>query len=287
MKIGIIPINVGIFDPEQVSTLAQKCEEVGAESVWTFEHAIVPVDYESRYPYSPKGKMPATPEPPFIDPLIALTYAAAVTSKIRLATGVNILPQANPLMLAKQVASIDFLSSGRMMLGVGIGWLKEEFDALGVPWERRGARYNDYVEAMKKVWSGEVVEHQSDFVNWSNFKSYPLPVQKPHPPIIVGGTSKNALKRVAELGDGWFAPSAGAENLAPMLEKLKSAAKEAGRDYDSIEVTATWDYAREGGDSLKKYEDLGVSRLVVATYQLGDEPMAGLEKLGDAIISKG
>lgn len=286
MKIGIIPINVGVFEPEQVTKLAQKAEEVGAESVWTFEHAMIPVDYESRYPYSPKGKMPATPESPFVDPLIALTYAAAVTTKIRLATGVNILPQANPLMLAKQVAGIDFLSKGRMMLGVGIGWLKEEFDALGVPFERRGARFDDYVRAMKKVWTGEVVEHESEFINWTNFKSYPLPTQKPHPPIIVGGTSKRALQRVAELGDGWFAPSANAEKLAPLLDQLKAAAKDAGRDYDSIEISATWDYAREGLDSLKKYQDLGVSRLVVATYQLGDEPMAGLDKLGDAVISK-
>ncbi len=286
MKIGIIPINVGVFEAEQVTTLAQKAEEVGAESVWTFEHAMVPVDYDSRYPYSSKGKMPATPETPFVDPLIALTHAAAVTKKIRLATGVNILPQTNPLMLAKQVASIDFLSGGRMMLGVGIGWLKEEFDALGVPFERRGARYNDYVRAMKKVWSGDVVEHESDFIHWKNFKSYPLPVQKPHPPIIVGGTSKKALQRVAELGDGWFAPSANADALAPMLDQLKAAAKDAGRDYDSIEISATWDYSREGADALKKYEDLGVSRLVVATYQLGDAPMAGLDKLGDAVISK-
>ena len=196
MKVGIIPINVGLQQGERIASLARKAEEVGLESAWTFEHVIVPVDYTSRYPYSPTGKMGATPETPFIDPLIAITYAAAATTTLRFGTGVNILPQANPLFLAKQVASIDAVSGGRMMLGVGIGWLREEFEALGTPFERRGARFDDYITAMKKVWTEGVVEHDGPFVKWSGFKSYPLPVQRPHPPLIIGGSSDRALQRV-------------------------------------------------------------------------------------------
>ena len=133
---------------------------------------IVPVNYESKYPYNKSGNMGAAPEINFVDPLIALSAVAASTKTIRLATGVNILSQVNPIYMAKQAASLDFISNGRFMLGVGIGWLREEFDALGVPFERRGARFDDYVAGMRKIWSGDVVEHQSDFISWSGFKSY-------------------------------------------------------------------------------------------------------------------
>lgn len=285
MKIGVVPLNVGLSDPEHVRDLAVKSEEVGAESIWTFEHVIVPENYASKYPYHASGRMPAAPETPFIDPLIALAHAAAVTRRIRLATGVNILPQANPLFLAKQVASLDFLCGGRLSLGVGIGWLKEEFDALGVPFERRGARFADYMRAMKKVWSGEAVEHKSEFLDWSGFKSYPLPTQKPHPPIVVGGTSKKALERVVEFGDGWLVPTPVGDlgRLSELLAQLKHTAQEAGRDPESIEISSTWDFSREGVDSVAQYRDLGVSRLVVGTFQLGDAPMPGLDKLGNAM----
>ena len=164
MKFGLIPVNIGVQSPEQIVELAQLAESLRFESVWTFEHVIVPLDYASKYPYNPTGKMGAAPETNFVDPLIALSVVAQATSTIRLGTGVNILSQVNPLYMAKQAASLDFISGGRFMLGVGIGWLKEEFDALGVSFERRGARFDDYLVAMKKIWSGEVVEHDSDFL---------------------------------------------------------------------------------------------------------------------------
>ena len=149
---------------------AQLVESLGYESVWTFEHVIVPVDYESKYPYNKSGNMGIEPETNFVDPLIALAAVAAATTTLRLATGVNILSQANPIYMAKQAASLDFMSNGRFMLGVGIGWLREEFDALGVPFERRGARFDDYVTGMRKIWSGEVVEHESDFCVMDKFQ---------------------------------------------------------------------------------------------------------------------
>ncbi|MEE8079577.1 MAG: LLM class flavin-dependent oxidoreductase, partial [Pseudomonadales bacterium] len=179
MKFGLIPVNIGVESLEQMVGLAQLAEASGFESVWTFEHVIVPMDYQSKYPYNPSGKMGADPATNFVDPFVALSAIAAATKTIRLGTGVNILSQVNPLYMAKQAASLDFVSNGRFMLGVGIGWLQEEFAALGVPFERRGARFDDYVVAMKKIWAGDVVEHESDFINWSGFKSYPLPVQQP------------------------------------------------------------------------------------------------------------
>ena len=143
MKFGIVPVNIGVATPEQMITTAQVAEDAGYESVWTFEHVIVPVDYQSKYPYAASGKMGAAPETPFVDPLIALTAIAMQTKTIRLATGVNIVAQTNALLLAKQAASLDFLSGGRFMLGAGIGWLQEEFVAMGVPYERRGARFDE------------------------------------------------------------------------------------------------------------------------------------------------
>jgi probable F420-dependent oxidoreductase len=288
MKVGIVPFNVGVRDPARIVPLVQKAEAVGLESAWTFEHVIVPVDYASKYPYSPEGKMGATPETPFVDPLIAIAFAAGHTKTLRFGTGVNILPQANPLFLAKQVASLDAVSGGRFMLGVGTGWLREEYEALGTPFEHRGARFDDAIVAMKKVWTGEVVEHQSKYIHWSGFKSHPTPAQKPHPPVIIGGTTAPAFRRVVRHGDGWFAPNAGAENLAKLIPLLRSAAEQHDRAMETIEITAMWAYALEGLDAIARYEDLGVRRLVIPVPLLGDRnPLVGLDKLGDALAKRG
>ncbi len=265
MKFGLVPVNIGIIDPEQMITVAQTAENTGFESVWTFEHVIVPLDYQSKYPYAASGKMGVTPETPFVDPLIALTAIAAQTKTIRLATGVNIVAQTNPLLLAKQAASLDFLSGGRFMLGAGIGWLQEEFAAMGVPFERRGIRFDDYMVAMKKVWSGEVVEHDSDFLTWRGFKSYPLPTQKsgqkPGVPIIMGGKAGKIYERIAKHGDGWFIPSAEPDELPAMLVELRAVCEAEGRNYTEIELTTMWS-PKGGKDSLKVLADLGIDRVV-------------------------
>lgn len=285
MKIGLIPVNIGIDSADQMIELARAAENAGFESVWTFEHVIVPLDYQSKYPYSPSGKMAAAPDTNFIDPLIALTAVAAQTSTIRLGTGVNILSQTNPLLLAKQAASLDFLSRGRFMLGAGIGWLREEFAAMGTPFERRGARFDDYVAAMRKVWSGEVVEHDSEFLQWHGFKSYPVPVQKPGVPIIMGGNKGKIFERIATLGDGWFAPSTSAADLAPQLTRLRAACEAIDRDPATVEITAMWP-GQGGLEAVAAFAEQGVSRLTVPLPALGADPMAGIQRLGEEVISK-
>jgi probable F420-dependent oxidoreductase len=285
MKLGLIPINIRMDSMENLVGLAQYAESLGFESVWTFEHVMVPVEYESRYPYSESGKMGGGSDNPFLDPLIALTAVAAHTRSIRLGTGVNILSQANPLLLAKQAASLDVLSGGRFMLGAGIGWLREEFQAMGVPFERRGARFDDYVVAMRKVWSGEVVEHQSEFLDWSGFQSYPLPVQEGGVPIIVGGSKGKVFQRIARHGDGWFAPCNDAASLKPMLEPLKAACDAEGRDHDTVEITSMWD--NQGGlEAVQAFDDIGVSRLLVPLFALGKDPIAGIGRLAEEIIAR-
>jgi probable F420-dependent oxidoreductase len=286
MKIGIVPINVGVSSVESMIALAHKAEEVGLESVWTFEHAIVPVDYSSKYPYSADGKMGVTPETNFVDPLIALSAIAAETQSLRLGTGVNILPQTNPLMLAKQAASLDFVSGGRFMLGVGIGWLREEFEAMGTPFEKRGARFDEYVEAMQKIWSGDVVEHESEHLHWTGWKSYPVPIQTPFP-VVIGGSKGKAFERAARFGQGWFAPTVAADQLKPMLQPLGDACAAEGRDPASVEISAMWVPAMSGMDGLRAYEDIGVSRLIIPAQALGGEnPIAGLDELASTILAK-
>ena len=286
MKIGLIPVNVAVPNTESMIGMAQLAEGLGFESVWTFEHTIVPIDYQSKYPYSADGKMAVTPETHFVDPLIALAAIAAQTTTIRLGTGVNILSQANPIYVAKQAASLDFVSKGRFELGVGIGWLREEFQAAGTPFERRGARFDDYVQAMRKVWSGDVVEHQSDFLDWTSFKSHPLPTQNPLP-VVIGGTRGKAFERTARHGDGWFAPTGSPDQLAPMIDELDQACKDVGRDRAEIEITAMWFPNPSDLGDVDRYREMGVGRLVVPLPALGrGNPADNLKAFGENVIAK-
>lgn len=277
MKIGLIPINIGVATLEQLVGLARHAEASGLESVWTFEHVIVPLDYESKYPYNATGKMGMPPETPMVDPLIALTAIAASTENLRLGTGVNILSQASPLYVAKQAASLDALSGGRFMLGVGIGWLREEFEAVGVPFEKRGARFDDYVAAMRKVWSGDVVEHESEFISWHGFKSYPLPVQDPLP-VVMGGIKGKIHQRIARHGNGWYAPTNDPTELAGHFDKIRAECDAIGRDFNEIEITAMWN-GRGGREESERLEAAGIHRLVVPLFSLGPDPMEGISKL--------
>tara|TARA_R110002072_G_scaffold64_13_gene486 strand:+ start:23862 stop:24713 length:852 start_codon:yes stop_codon:yes gene_type:complete len=282
MKIGLIPVNIGVQSAEQMVGMAQLAENLGYESVWTFEHVIVPEDYKSKYPYDASGKMGAAPDTNFIDPLIALTAIASQTKTLRLGTGVNILSQANPLYVAKQTASLDMISGGRFMLGVGIGWLEEEFAALGVPFEKRGARFDDYVAAMRKVWSGETVEHSSEFINWTGFKSYPVPTQNPMP-VIMGGIKGKIHQRIATLGNGWYAPTSDPAELKVHLDKIRAECDKIGRDFSEIEITCMWP-GQGGKEAVETMAAAGCHRLVVPVFALGADPVAGITQLAETVI---
>jgi probable F420-dependent oxidoreductase len=284
MKIGIVSINVGgPATAENMLEVAQHAEAAGIESVWTFEHVIVPTDYESKYPYDRTGKMPIPPQAWFLDPLISLAHVAAATKTIRLGTGVNILPQVNPLLFAKQTASLDALSGGRLTLGLGIGWLAEEYRAMGTPFERRGARFDDYLEAVKKVWTGAVVEHESEFLSWHGFMSHPTPAQKPHPPILIGGATTKTLRRVVSAAQGWYAPSDSPRELSVKIADLKKMAARAGRPFETIDITVNWRIAKRPPDALAELQDLGVTRAVVL---LGASGESDPKKAIDLIASR-
>ena len=288
MKIGLFGINMAQVDaPDTLLPLMKRVEEMGFESVWTGEHVMIPRDYASAYPFNTSGRIGVPPETHFIDPLIALSHVAAHTTTLRLGTGINLLPQSNPLLFAKQVASLDHLSKGRVLLGLGVGWLAEEFTAMGVPFAGRGRRFDDYLRAVKKVWSGVEVEHQSDYLNWSGFKSYPLPHAPSGPPIIIGGHSPAALRRTVATGDGWFAFPKSHDELSGLLGQLRDRAAAAGRDPATIEITALWRDFADGMASLETYREMGVHRLLVplgllARGDLGDN----LERLQETAASQ-
>lgn len=286
MKFGVIFANTGraATEPEQATALAQIAEESGFESLWTVEHVIVPGGYESRYPYSADGRMPGAEDSPIPDPLIWLTWVAAQTKTIRLATGILILPQRSPVVLAKEVATLDRLSGGRVELGVGIGWLKEEFDAIGVPFEERGARTDEHIEAMRALWREAEANFDGRFTRFDRAKLFPKPAQEGGVPITVGGHTVPAARRAGRLGDGFFPANGNPAELPGLLEEMKRAAAEVGRDGDAIEVTA-------GGafdvDAVKRFADMGVSRLVIPPFGRDAESWRqNLGRFGDDVIGK-
>jgi probable F420-dependent oxidoreductase len=206
MELGVL-FHLGgpCADPGFVAAIGPAMEERGFNTVWVTEHAVLFDETNSRYPYTEDGVPPFSDSAlNFLEPFTALTFIASTTKKLRLATGVCLLPQRNPVYTAKHAADLDLLSGGRFDFGIGVGWLKEEFDALNVPWERRGARADEYIEIAKLLWSDGPSEFAGEFYNLPSCHLYPKPVQTPHPPIIAGGDTNMALRRVAKYCDGWF-----------------------------------------------------------------------------------
>lgn len=267
MKFGLRYCNTGRYvDPTAAVELLQAADEAGFESAWTVEHTVVPSGYASAYPYSNDGKMAGGREDfPLPDPLIWLAYVAAATSRIKLATGILILPQHNPVVAAKQIATLDHMSGGRMLLGVGVGWLKEEFEAIGVPFERRGRRTDEYIQAMRELWTADRPTFQGEFVQFDAAYCRPQPVNG-SVPIIVGGHSEAAARRAGRLGDGFF-PARGAS--AELIGLARETADASGRDGKALEVTTS---LPDSLDEIPAMAAAGVDRLLVPV-----SPMAGLD----------
>lgn len=277
MKFGLRYCNTGAYtDPAKAVELAQAGEAAGFDSLWTVEHTVVPAGYESTYPYAAGGKMAGGKDDFLLpDPLIWMAYVAAATKRIKLATGIMILPQHNPVVVAKQVATLDHMSGGRILLGLGVGWLKEEFEALGVPFEDRGRRMDEYMAVLRELWGAERPTFDGQYVRFKDTYCRPQPVNG-QVPLIVGGHSPAAARRAGRLGDGFF-PARGAPK--DLFDMARAAAKEAGRDPDSLEITVSLPDRLEDLSDLAK---LGVSRVLVPVT-----PMGGLATViatpGDAL----
>jgi probable F420-dependent oxidoreductase len=284
MKFGLMFVNSGPFsNHDLLSHLAQTAEQCGFESLWTVEHVVIPKDYQSPYPYSKSGKIPGGEDVAIPDPLLPLSFAAALTKTIRLATGVVILPQRHPLYLAKEIATLDLLSGGRVILGVGSGWLKEEFDALGLDFQKRGARTDEAILAMRACWREDPSTFQGRHFGFGPLRSYPKPAHN-DVPIHIGGHSPAAAKRAGRLGDGFFPALGEIEKLQELFTTMREAAHQAGRKPDRIELSCM---TRAAVDSVKMVADIGISRVVVAPPAFDKEGLSrGLEKIGNEVIAR-
>jgi probable F420-dependent oxidoreductase len=283
---GIAFANIGPFvGPEEAVRIAQAAEAAGFESIWTVDHVVVPAGYESKYPYDPSGKIPSGEETVFPDPLIWLAFVAAGTSTLRLGTGILIVPQRNPLVLAKQLATLDCLSGGRMILGAGIGWLAEEFEALGVPFAGRGQRTDEAIGAMRALWSQEQASFDGTTVHFRNCCLRPQPPGGSIP-IHVGGHSAAAARRAGRIGDGFFPFGVGRAELPPLFDVVRHSAEEAGRDPASIELSVQCNKTN-GADALaevRALQELGATRVVIPAAMFKEDPQRLLAQFGEEVI---
>ncbi len=283
MKFGIAFANSGAFsNPALIGHLATTAERCGFESLWTVEHVAIPVNHMP-YPGSKDGQMPGGDNVAIPDPLIPLAYVAAITKTIKLATGILILPQRHPIYTAKEVATLDLLSGGRVMLGIGSGWMKEEFEALGINFHNRGAMTDEAIRAMRALWKEGISSFDGKHFKFGPLHSNPKPVRN-NVPIHVGGHSPAAARRAGRYGDGFFPTVVKPEKLKELFELVRSEAQKAGRNPSEIEFSAM---SAMRLDSLKALEDIGVSRVVTNPPGTNPEVITrSLEKLQEEIIAK-
>lgn len=258
MKLALFGINMGpLATPQAAARAARAAEAAGYESLWAGEHVVLP---EPRTPDSP---LPS--RYPMLDPLVCFGHLGAVTSTIRLGTGIIILPQRNPVVLAKELATVDVLSGGRLIFGVGVGYLKPEFDAIGAPFRDRGARTDDYIAAIKALWTMEKPAYQGRFASFANVDAQPRPVQRPHPPIVTGGWTAAACTRAIASANGWYGYNMDVATAAGRLQDLRDTAARTPRPaaLGRLELSVTPPRVAVDLDMARQYRDLGVDRLIL------------------------
>jgi len=267
MDIGYFGVNVGAFDnPDAIERLATTAEAVGFESLWTGEHVVL-IDPQ-------QAPSPVPPHSPFLDTIATLAFIAAKTEKIKIGSGIILLAQRDPIVLAKELAGIDVLSKGRLLFGLGVGYVEGEFEALGIPYAERGPRVTEHIEVIRTLWTQDQPAFDGQFTSFSGIQSRPLPVQKPHPPIHVGGMSPPALRRAVAQGNGWYGFFQDVDATAAQLRNLEETAKHVDRptELGKLEISIT-PPGPVDADTARRFEDLGVDRLVV---------MRGFEDMANA-----
>lgn len=285
MDFGVIPLceQAVTNDPKWVREFVMMLENERVESVWMPEHVVMAEDYEPLYEYSEDGRAPVAPTTMMPDPLHWLTFAAALTERLRIGTGVLIGPQHSAAVLAKRLATVDALSEGRLEVGIGIGWQKEEYEAVGVPYRQRGKRLDETLDAMRTLWRDDPASYHGEFVRFEKVDCDTKPYRSAGVPLHIGGSSEAAARRAGLRGDGFYPYVISPEDLAARLETVKAAASEAGRDLDDFSVTI-WpaSYRPEGTFDLelaRAYRDAGADRLMIAAFEAEGESMGEIQKL--------
>ena len=277
MKIGLsfFPVRAKVIVP-----VATRADELGYESVWTGEHIVFPAAVETPYPYDPSAGAPL-PTTPLLDPLLTFAHLAACTHRIRFGTGILVLPVRQPLVVAKNATTLDVLSGGRFLLGIGSGWLREEFEALEMPWDHRGARMEEMVEIMHKLWAHERVSHEGRYYRFPELGFEPKPVNG-RVPILIGGETPIALRRAARVGDGWFGMHHTPASAAARVKELAGLRE----SEEALEITVAVSSLPDA-DTLRRMRDAGVHRVVFTNKLLSgdtrslDATLDGLERFAD------
>lgn len=282
MKFGLNALQVPLH---QLPEAARAAEEAGYESLWMADHLVFASHTTSRYPYSPDGSSPVGPNTPFPDPLVSLAAAAATTSRLKLGTAVYVLPLRNPVVSAKLAATVDVVSGGRLLFGVGLGWMAEEFTLAGEEFAGRIARAEECVQVMKSLWTDGQSDFRGRFYDVRGAHQAPKPVQQPHPPLIFGGETDAALRRAARLGDGWIGMKHTPETARAALAKLRAYRQEAGRPMEGFEVT-TLGGAAPGVGAVRALAEAGVHRLNVYPFAGGGSPIDSLRRYAEEVIAR-
>lgn len=289
MKFGFNTFSLINEDAREYVAVAKKAEELGYESLYLPDHLIFPMKVLATYPYATGGEPPWQGDSNMYDPWVFLGHIAAVTSKLRLGTHVYILPLRDPIVVARAVMTLDRLSKGRAILGVGVGWLKDEFEMAGRDWRTRGAVTDEMIMLLKQLWTQRVTEFHGRHLSYGPVMFEPKPVQKPHPPIYIGGISEAAMKRAARTGDGWMAVSGDFETVKAQVETVKDLLREHGRDMASFSITVS--AADATVDLVKRYEELGVDRMTASVtphkkHATAPEFLEGLDRFSHEIMQK-
>ena len=289
MKFGLRLPGAGPYaGPEAIEAFASKAEELGFDSLWMTDHIALPVDIGSRYPYREDGKFFWPAETPYLDTILTLAWASAATKRIRVGTSVLIAGWHHPLNTAKAFATLDVLNGGRTTVAIGTGWMREQFEIFGVPFESRGRRTTEYLRLLKHLWTEDLIDFHGEFFDYTGFKFYPKPKQQPAIPLWCGGKSDGVLRRVAAVADGWHPLYIAPDELEQKLETLQGYLAEHGRTLDEITLSARpVTQARMDAATVQRYTDLGVE-LLIADTSFEHDSLAGvldeLDRLADELM---
>ncbi len=281
MNVGVsVPLPAYNVDP---GFMARVAEELGFESLWCAEHPIMPVHTTSRFPGSPDGMVPEAYSH-FVDPFIALARASGTTTRLKLGTGITLVPERNPLLLAKEISTLDLFSGGRFLFGIGTGWHREETTIMGGDFDHRWTQAREAVLVMKELWTKTEAEYHGTYYDFPPVRSYPKPAQKPHPPVILGGHAGRVLERIAEWGDGWLPNRTTPAEVAAGRTRLAALAKQAGRNPSAFTISVFGQPADR--DLVRRFHDAGADRVIVRPPTSASEPAMReeLARIAEAVL---